>query len=43
MSESSKDATQLVAIFERTGATAMVVAGVIEFLPALYLLVIHRD
>ena len=43
MSESSKDGTQLVAIFERTGATALVVAGVIEFLPALYLLVIHRD
>lgn len=42
MSEPSKDATQLVAIFERTGATALVAAGVIEFLPALYLFVIHR-
>ena len=43
MTESSKDATQLVAIFERTGATALVAAGVIEFLPALFLLVIHRS
>lgn len=43
MSESSKDATQLAAIFERTGATAVVAAGVIEFLPALFLLVIHRS
>jgi signal transduction histidine kinase len=43
VSESSKDATQLVAIFERTGAIALVAAGVIEFLPALYLLVLHRS
>jgi signal transduction histidine kinase len=43
VTESSKDATQLVAIFERTGATALVVAGSIEFLPSLFLLLLHRD
>ena len=42
MAESSKDPTQLVAIFERTGATALVAAGSIEFFPALFLLVLHR-
>ncbi len=40
--ESPKDANQLIAFFDRTGATALVAAGSIEFLPALYLLILHR-
>ncbi|MFM8155947.1 MAG: sensor histidine kinase, partial [Actinomycetes bacterium] len=43
MTESPKDATQLVGFFERTGATALVAAGLIEFVPALFLLVVHRS
>ncbi len=42
MTKESKDATELVAIFERTGETALVAAGSIEFLPSLALLIVHH-
>ena len=41
MTEVSKGGVPLTAIFERMGALALIAAGSIEFIPALFLLVFH--